>query len=265
MIKVGEKLNSSIPRTREALERRDASAIIELAGRQLDAGADLLDVNASLFMGEETEILLWMMGIVQEETGARLMIDSPNPAVMAAALAADSTGDAVVNSVILDEARLSAVLPLVEQYSAGVVALPIGPAGIPKTPEARLENVRKLMERLAAEGIGPSRVYIDTLVEALSADSGAAVVTLETIRLVREAYPDVNILCGISNVSFGLPNRKNLNAAFLTGAILAGANAAIFDMTDPGMRDAATAAEALAGRDEYCMEYLRHCRGKNNP
>jgi cobalamin-dependent methionine synthase I len=262
LIKVGEKLNSSIPRTREALERRDAGYVVELAGKQLDAGADLLDVNASLFMGTELEVLLWMMGIVQNETGARLMLDSPNPEIIAAALAADKTGDAVVNSVILEEARLAAVLPLVKQYNAGIVALPIGLSGIPKTPAARLENVDKLMQRIALEGIDPCRVYIDPLVEALSADSGAPSVTLETIRLVRAAYPDVNILCGVSNVSFGLPNRKLLNATFLAGAILAGANAAILDVTDPGMQETLAAAEALCGRDEYCMEYLRFCRGR---
>lgn len=262
MIKVGEKLNSSIPRTREALERRDASYIVELAGKQLEAGADLLDVNASVFMGGELETLLWMMGIVQKETGARLMLDSPNAAVIAQALAADTVGDAVVNSVTLDEGRLAAILPLLKQYNAGIVALPIGSSGIPKTPEARLGNVQKLMERFDGEGVGHSRIYIDPLVEALASDSGAVLVTLETVRLVRAAYPDVNILCGLSNVSFGLPGRKLMNSTFLAGAMLAGANAAILDVTDTGIQETLAAAWALSGRDEYCMEYLRYCRAK---
>lgn len=260
MNKVGEKLNSSILRTREAIEKRDEAAIVSLAKKQLDAGADWLDVNTSVFMEGEEAALLWAMNAVQRETGARLMIDSPKPAAIAAALAADRVGDAIVNSVTLEDDRLNAVLPLVKQYNTGIVALPISPAGVPKTPEERLENVNKLVERLTAEGIAPERIYIDPLVETLSANSGAAAVTLETIRLIHAAHPLVNILCGLSNVSFGLPRRKLLNAAFLTGAILAGANAAILDPMDTAIQEAIASAEALSGRDEYCMDYIRYCR-----
>jgi len=260
MIKIGEKLNSSIPRTREAVERRDAAYVAGLARRQLDAGADALDVNAAAFVSDEPDALVWLVGTVQKTTGARLMIDTPNPKAAAAALAADAVGGAILNSVTLEDARLAAMLPLVAQYHAGVVALPISSAGMPKTAAERLENVGGLMERLHAEGIADGRIYIDPLVETLSSDHLSAAVTLETIRLVRAAYPAVNILCGVSNVSFGLPGRKALNAAFLTGALLSGANAAIFDVAEPAMREAAAVAEALAGRDEYCMGYISHFR-----
>lgn len=260
MIKVGEKLNSSIPRTGEAIARRDGLAIEKLAREQLAGGADWLDVNAAVFMDGEQEALLWMMELVQRHTGARLMVDSPNPAVIAAALAADRVGSAIVNSVTLEPQKLDALLPLVRQYNAGVVALPISPAGVPRTPEDRLANVDLLMARMADEGIAPERVYIDPLVEALSADSAAPSVTLETIRRVRAAHPQVNILLGLSNVSFGLPRRKLLNGVFLAGAMMAGANAAILDAADAALAEIIAAAEALCGRDEYCMEYLRYCR-----
>lgn len=260
MIKVGEKLNSSIPRTGEAIARRDGEAILGLAREQLAGGAVWLDINAAVFMDGEQEALLWIMDLVQRETGARLMVDSPNPAVIAAALAADRVGGAIVNSVTLEEGKLDALLPLVRQYDAGVVAMPISPAGVPRAPEDRLANTDQLMERMAAEGIAPERVYLDPLVEALSADSCAPSVTLETIRLVRAAHPRVNIILGLSNVSFGLPRRKLLNGVFLAGAMMAGANAAILDAADAALAQTIAAAEALCGRDEYCMEYLRFCR-----
>jgi 5-methyltetrahydrofolate corrinoid/iron sulfur protein methyltransferase len=256
MILVGEKLNSSIPRTHEAIKSRDEGVIIEMAKRQLDAGADWLDVNASVFMDGEHEALLWVMDTVQRATGAKLMIDSPSADAIAVALAADRVGNAIVNSVTLEEQRLCTLLPLVQQYNTGIVALPISPAGIPCTPQARLENANKLVERLTAAGIAPNRIYLDPLVESLSVNSFAAAITLETIRLIRAAHPDVNILCGLSNVSFGLPQRKLLNAAFLTGAILAGANAAILDPAEPANQEAIASAEALAGRDEFCVNYL---------
>lgn len=265
MIRIGESLNSSIAGTRKAIEQRDGETIAELARRQLDAGADWLDVNAAAFMEGEPDALKWMIGVVQMETGARLMIDSPNAKAIAAALAADTVGSAIVNSVTLEERRLTAMLPLVKQYGAGVVALPIAASGMPRTPEERLSNAAKLVGRMAAEGIPQQRIYIDALVGALAADSSAASVTLETVRLLRAAFPDINIICGISNVSYGLPMRKRLNAAFLTGVLLAGANAAILDVTDPAIRDAAIAAEALCGRDDYCAGYIAACRNNAAP
>jgi 5-methyltetrahydrofolate corrinoid/iron sulfur protein methyltransferase len=260
LIKVGEKLNSSIPRTSEAIRQRDKAALLGLAKRQLDGGADWLDVNAGVFMNGERDALLWMMDAVQRETGAKLMIDSQNAETIAAALAADSVGNAIINSVTLDDAKLDALLPLVKHYNTGIVALPISPSGMPKMPQARLANADRLLERITAEGIEPGRVYIDPLVGALSADSSAASIALETIRLFRAAHPEVNILCGLSNVSFGLPNRPYINAAFLAGVILAGANAAILDTADPALAQTIAAAEALSGRDPYCLGYLNYCR-----
>lgn len=260
VIRIGEKLNSSIPKTRDAIARRDEAYVAALAKAQLEAGADMLDVNAAAAPGGERDALVWLVRTVQRETGARLMIDSTDAAAVEAALEADAAGSAVVNSVTLEEPRLSATLSLAARRGAGVVALPISPAGIPREPAARLQNADLLMQRLSQAGIPPGRIYIDPLVGALAADSAAAAAALETIRLVRAAHPLSHILCGVSNASFGLPRRKLINAAFLTGALLAGADAAIFDVADPAMREAAAAAEALAGRDEYCAEYIAFCR-----
>jgi 5-methyltetrahydrofolate--homocysteine methyltransferase len=264
MIRIGEKLNSSIPAVGKAMALRDAAYISALAGSQKDAGADFLDVNAALLLEGEADALAWAVREAQRETGARIMVDSVNPRAVEAALRADAAGFAVVNSVTADPARLDAVAPLLREFGASVVALAIGEKGIPPAPEGRLEAARRALEGLDRRGVPPERVFLDPLVEALSANHEAPSVTLKAIALIRKEYPGIRILCGVSNVSFGLPRRKLLNAAFLTAAVCAGADAAIFDVSDEGMRQAVAAAEALAGRDEYCMEFIRFCR-ENGP
>lgn len=242
------------------MAERDAEYVSALARNQTDAGADWLDVNAAMLLDGEGEALAWAVREIQRHTGAKVMIDSANPAAVAAALKADAVGRAIVNSVTPDPARLDAITPLLREYGASAVALAMGEKGVPPTAEGRLEAAERALDGLARRGVPPERVFVDPLVEALSANYESAAVTLRAIGLIRRKYPDVNILCGASNVSFGLPKRKLVNAAFLTAAICAGANVAIFDVADEAMRQAAAAAEAISGKDEYCMEYIRFCR-----
>jgi 5-methyltetrahydrofolate--homocysteine methyltransferase len=260
MKRIGEKLNSSIGSTRELMTKRDGDRLAALAKRQLDAGADWLDVNAALFLEAEAEVLAWAVQAVQASTNARLMIDSTNPAAVAAALAADRVGGAIVNSVTADPARLDQIAPLLAEHGASVVVLCMGGSGIPPTAQGRAEEAGKALEGLCARGVPPERVWLDPLVETLAANHNSARVTLDTIGLLRSLWPDTVIVCGLSNISYGLPNRRAINGAFFTAAACAGLDAAIFDVTDPAMRQAAAAAWAVAGRDAYCMEYIRHCR-----
>jgi cobalamin-dependent methionine synthase I len=260
MIRIGEKLNSSIPAAGKAFLARDAAGVAALARSQLDAGADFLDVNTAQLMGGECEALAWAIRLIQAETGAHMMIDATGIDAVAVGLCADTVGGAIVNSVTPEAARLDAVAPLLREHGASVVALAMGEKGVPADAQGRLQAAGRALEGLAKRGIPAERVFIDPLVVAVSAEHGAAAVTLEAIRMIRREYPGVHIVCGVSNVSFGLPKRKLLNAAFLTAALCAGADAAIFDVADPAMRQAVAAAEVIAGRDEYCMDYIRYCR-----
>lgn len=260
MIRIGEKLNSSISSTREMMAARDAEALAALAQRQLDAGADYLDVNASLFLSDEPEVLAWAVQAIQSRTGAHLMIDSTNPASVAVGLAQDTVGGAIVNSVTPDAARLDAIAPLLLQYQASVVALAMGAGGIPHTARERLAAATLAVDGLTCRGIPLDHIWLDPLVETLASGHGSAAVTLDTIRLMREKWPGIRIVCGLSNISFGLPRRKVINSTFLIAAVAAGLDAAILDAADPVMQQAIAAAEAIAGRDEYCLEYIRYCR-----
>lgn len=124
------------------------------------------------------------------------------------------------------------------------------------------EKCGLLIEKLTAAGIAADNIYVDVLAEALATEEKAAATTLKTIRLIKEKYPEIQTICGLSNISFGLPKRANLNAAFLAMALVSGLDAAILDCSSPRIQDMLYTAEALLGRDEYCMEYIGYCRGK---
>ncbi|MCI8501225.1 MAG: dihydropteroate synthase [Oscillospiraceae bacterium] len=255
MLIIGEKLNSSVPSAQKAFQEMDADYIKNMALRQTDCGADYLDLNAGMF-ADETEKLIWAAEQVQSVCKTPLVLDSVNPAAIAAVLKRLELERPIINSITLEPARFEGMLPLVQQAGAGVIALPMDENGIPKDAERRVENARRVIARLEENGVGQDRIYIDLIVEALSTDSGAAVHSLKAAAQLRAEYPDVHLVGGMSNVSFGLPKRRYVNAAFLAAAVCAGLDAAIMDVTSTEAKMALLAAELVGGRDEFCMEYL---------
>ncbi len=259
MILIGEKLNSSIPRTRKALETRDEETILRLIAAQVEAGATYLDLNTALLGQGETDAMQWLLGLVLGHNDCGVMLDSPNPAVVQDTIGAVGDRPVIVNSVTLCE-RMDELLPTVRDTGAGVVALPIDTAGVPADARRRADNCHRLVERITAAGVPADRVYLDVLAQAVAMDGGSAVAALETLRLVRAELPGVHTICGLSNVSFGLPKRAMMNNALLVAAIAAGMDSVILDPTNASTMDALVAAEALVGRDEYCMDYLTRFR-----
>ena len=260
MVIIGEKINSTLKSARQAMENRDAQAIASLAMRQLEAGAAYIDVNAGAFFGEEAEILGWLVGAVQGAVSAPVAIDSPNPAAIKAALAANRFGKPIINSITGEKERFGAVLPLAMEYGAGVVALCMDDGGIPETAEGRVEIADRLVGDLAREGVAACDIYIDPMVRPIGTGPGHGVVALETIREVRRRHPDAHIMCGLSNISFGIPARRLMNQAFLVAAMAAGMDGAILDPLDRRLMAAVYAGEALLGLDDYCMAYIAKFR-----
>jgi 5-methyltetrahydrofolate--homocysteine methyltransferase len=203
----------------------------------------------------------YILGIVLENTDCGIMLDSPSPAVIEKAIKLISGREIIINSITLQD-RINELLPIVKSYKSGVVCLPIDSDGIPKTAERRLENSLKLVQILQENGIEKNRIYIDVLAEALAVDNEAAKTTIDTIAALRKAQPEVHIICGVSNVSFGLPKRSNINAAFLTTAIYAGLDSGIVDITNEQIQSTIFISEMLSGHDEFCMEYLGYIRSK---
>lgn len=258
MIIVGEKLNSSIPKTLEALNTWDTKTLLSLIEFQELEGAQYLDLNTAMCAQREQELLIQLVNLVQKHSSCGIMLDSTSPQVLRAAAAHVKGRPLIFNSLTLSE-RFEPVCQLAREYAAGVVALPIDTA-MPHELTARCNAVDTLIARLRENGIPDENIYLDALVETLATDAESARCTLDTIRYTREHYPQVHCICGVSNISFGLPKRALINSTFLNMAVYCGLDSAILDPTSISIQDTLAAAAAVCGQDEYCMEYITYIR-----
>ncbi|HOV41802.1 MAG TPA: dihydropteroate synthase [Oscillospiraceae bacterium] len=257
MIILGEKLNSSIPSTLEAINSKNDEYIISLCKKQEECGAHYLDINTAL-ADDELEAMLYVLKLAQDNTECGIMLDSPNVEVVKEAIKHIKGRSIIINSITLDERH--ELIDTAKEYDAGLVALPLTEDGIPETPEERLENAKKLVEIVSAKGIEIDKLYIDIIVEALAVNGEAGKRAIETARLIRNEFPEVHLTCGLSNISFGLPKRVNINTAFIPALMCAGVDSAIIDITSERTQDMIAASKALCGIDEYCMEYIERFR-----
>jgi 5-methyltetrahydrofolate--homocysteine methyltransferase len=256
-VMIGEKINpTGHKKLAAALTEGNFDYVREIALRQIAWGADVLDVNVGVPGIDEPAMIKKVVELVASITDVPLCIDSGNPEVLQAGLAA-APGKPLVNSVSGEENRLESVLPLVKERGAAVIGLTMDDNGIPKTAEERVVVAEKILERAARMGIPAEDVIIDPLVLTVGSDSKAALVTLQTIELLRTNL-GVNVNLGASNVSFGLPDRPSVNQAFLAMTIQAGASCAITDAVKLGT--AIRAADLLIGKDDYAMRYIKYFR-----
>ena len=261
---IGEQINpTGKKQLAAALQSGDLSLVKQEAMAQVEAGADVLDVNVGAAGVDEVDLLPKAVRLVIETVDVPVAIDTSNLQALAEALDVyrelAPEGKPLVNSVNGEERNLSRVLPLVSEHGAVVIGLCMDEGGIPDDPHRRLEIARKIVERAEALDIPREDVLIDCLALTISTDSKAVLVTLETIRLVR-AELGVNMTLGASNISFGLPDREVLNWAFLAMAIREGVNAPIVNAAR--VRQAVLAVDVLLGRDEFAIRYIKHYRKK---
>jgi len=256
---IGERINpTGKKRLAAALAEGNLDIVRQEAEAQVDAGADVLDVNVGAAGVDEVDLLPKAVRLVAETVDVPLCIDSANPAALRAALTLyrelAPNGKPLVNSVNGEPASLDRVLPLVAEFGAAVIGLAMDEQGIPPTAEGRLAVARRIVERAEAMGIPRQDVVIDCLALTVGADSRAGLVTLDAIRMVREEL-GVNMTLGASNISFGLPERETINGVFLAMAILRGVNCPIVDAAK--VRPAILATDLILGRDDYAMRYLK--------
>ena len=251
---IGERINPT-GRKKFAADLRagDLSLVTHDAEAQVEAGADMLDVNAGIPLVDEAELLASMLRTVQAAVDVPICIDSSVIEALEAGLSVYE-GRALVNSVTAEEERLQEILPLVSDYDAAVIGLANDETGIPETPEKRLECARTIVTAAADFGIARDDVVIDPLAMTVGADPSAVRTTLETISLIRDEL-GVNMCLGASNVSFGLPDRHALNAAFLPMAMAAGLTSAIMS-TGRTVVDAVRAGDLLLGHDEWGAKWI---------
>jgi len=256
MLIVAERINASRRAIRTALERLDAEAIQREASNQAAAGAHYIDVNGGTFPGRESELLCWLVDVVQEVTALPLCLDCPDPAALAEALPRVKAPHPMINSINLEEERFDRILPLVREFDAKVIALAQGQGVPPETADGKLALASQLVERLDAAGIPLDDIYLDPLVFPVGCNPQSALAAINAIGEVMKRFPGVHTICGLTNVSYGLPARALVNRTFLVAAMSCGMDAAIIDPTDSKLLAALRAAEVVLGSDEYCMAFI---------
>lgn len=256
---IGERINpTGRKKVLAALQEGNFDIVRQDAEAQVAAGAAVLDVNAGVPGADEPALLLQVIKTVMDVTDVPLCIDSADPEALEAALS-HYEGKALVNSVNGEERSLAAVLPLVKEHGAAVIGLCMDNNGIPETPEQRLAVAGKIIERAGQAGIPVEDVIIDPLALTMGADSKAGRVALDTIALVVAEF-GVNVTMGASNISFGLPDRKYINATFITMAIHAGLTCPITNPLVMEVKTAVLAADLAMGRDDYGMNWIKAYR-----
>jgi 5-methyltetrahydrofolate--homocysteine methyltransferase len=256
---IGERINPTGRKTfAEELRNGDLSTVTADAVAQVQAGADMLDVNAGIPLVDEPELLKAMLRTAQEAVDAPICIDSSVIEALEAGLSVYE-GRPLVNSVTAEDERLDLILPLVRRHGAAVIALPNDHTGIPATAQERVELTGKILAAAEQHGIGPEDVVIDPLAMTVGADTEAVRITLEAIDGIRETY-GVNMTCGASNVSFGLPNRHALNAAFLPVAASHGLTSAVMDARTPAIVESVRAGDLLLGKDPWGGAWIAEFR-----
>jgi 5-methyltetrahydrofolate--homocysteine methyltransferase len=259
---IGERINPTGRRIfQEQLRAGDLSAIERDVVAQVEGGADVLDVNMGVPLTDEPELLAKAITLVQSLTDLPICIDSSVVEALEAGLSVYQ-GRALVNSVTAEDDRLAAILPLVKKYGAAVIALPNDHDEIPMEADKRLALTEKIIRVATGEyGLDPADIMIDPLAMPIGADTTTSVVTMECMRRIRDQF-GVNMTCGASNVSFGMPDRHTLGATWLPMAMTSGLTSAIMDARTPQIVEAVKAADVFLNHDDWGTAWISAHRAK---
>lgn len=260
MLVIAERINATRKSIARAMEERDEEFIAREARKQADAGAGFIDVNAGATPAGELESLKWAVKVVQQATDVPICLDSANPDILRAALELIEGDQVMLNSATAEEGKMMPVLELASEADALVVALTMDDTGLPKTADRRVEIATRLVEAAEEAGVPRDSLYVDPCIQPISTNPEQAVACMDAVRRIMAELEGVHTTCGLSNVSFGLPNRNLINRSYLAFLMAHGLDGAIMDPTEEGIMDVVLAGEALMGRDEFCMNYLQAMR-----
>jgi 5-methyltetrahydrofolate--homocysteine methyltransferase len=256
MLIVGERINSTRAPIQAAMARRDGEFLVNEARRQWEAGSHYLDVNTATMLDAELPCMRWLVTLIQEAiAGARLAIDSPDARVLEAGLEAHRER-ALLNSITAERKRIDEVLPLVHEFRPQGIALTMDDDGLPRDADKRFAIGARLIEVLAGAGVPLDDIFVDPLVFPVSAEPDAGRIALDIMQKLRDAYPGVHTICGLSNVSYGMPLRKHINQVYMVMALTRGLDAVIVDPLDQRMMANIVTGRMLLGQDAGCKGYL---------
>ncbi len=256
---IGERINTSRKLVQAAVAERNADYIIEDVKKQLEAGADLIDVNAGARIGHEQEDMRWLLDTIQPVCSVPLALDSPDPAILEMAFSMVEKTP-MVNSISLEKERFDAMMPFLSGKECRVIALCMDDAGMPNSSTDIVARAKTLVEELNKINIPTASIYVDPLVQPISTDTNKGNMVLDAVRAIKAAFPDVHITGGLSNISYGLPQRHIINRTFVTLMMDAGMDSAIIDPLDKKIMATIRTADMLLGHDQFCMGYLKGVR-----
>lgn len=260
MLIIGERLNSTRLKVRDAIQTRDAAHILKETRSQIESGASYIDVNCAMTSHDELQDMDWVLSVIQNELpGVNICIDSPNYLALEKGLSiCKSKEKPFINSITAEKSRIDNILPLAVKYKTKLIALTMDEKGMPNTADERFEIAKRIVESVRKGGFNTEELYVDALIRPISTEPEQAREYLKSIKMIKSL--GVKTVCGLSNVSFGLPNRGLINSIFLAMAMDEGLDAAIIDPTEKHIASSFAASNALLGADEYCGEYIRAFR-----
>lgn len=256
---IGERINTSRKKVQEAVANRDADYIVDDVTKQQEAGAAFIDVNAGARIGHETEDMKWLIDTIQPIVKVPLTLDSPDPAVLEMAFGMVDS-EPMINSISLEKERFDSMMPFLEGKACKIIALCMDDGGMPNSSDDIIERAVTLVKELNKIGMATGNIYVDPLVQPISVDSNKGVMVLEAVRGIKAQFPDIHITGGLSNISYGLPQRKIINRTFVTLMMDAGMDSAIIDPLDPKIMATIKTADMLLGHDNFCGNYLKGVR-----
>lgn len=257
MLIIGERINSTRPAIHDAIKARNQAMILREARAQLESGANYIDVNCAMTSGDELQDMDWVISVIQRDLeDVNICVDSPNYSALEKALVVyKARGSLIINSITAENSRMLKVLPLAVKYKAKVIALTMDEKGMPDTAEGRLAVAEKILNTARKEGLKDNDIYFDPLIRPISTEPKQSTEFLRSLPMIK-SLGGVKTICGLSNISFGLPDRSLINSSFLAMAIQNGLDAAILDPLDRKVMSSVYASKALLGSDEYCSGYL---------
>lgn len=256
---IGERINTSRKLVQAAVADRDADYIIDDVKKQQEAGANFIDVNAGARIGHETDDMKWLLDTIQPIATVPLTLDSPDPAVLEMAFKMVEKTP-MINSISLEKERFDAMMPFLDGKECKVIALCMDDAGMPNSSDDILARAKSLVQELNKIGIPTASIYVDPLVQPISVESNKGTMVLDAVRAIKALYPEVHITGGLSNISYGLPQRKIINRTFVSLMMDAGMDSAIIDPLDKKIMATIRTADMLLGKDDYCMNFLKGVR-----
>jgi len=263
MIIIGERINGTRKSIKEAIEKKNKEFIKKEIKKQIECGAHYIDLNAGIGKGKEKEKedIKWLIECLYEVGDISPSIDSSDPDVIDFGLSLVKTSDKMINSINGEKEKIEKLLPVIKKYpESKIICLTMDEKGVPSDYKKRVEIAENLIWILNGVGIKNENIFVDCLVEPISVNHENALIFLNALKEVKKL--NVKTTCGLSNVSFGLPDRKIINKYFLALCIYEGLDSAIVDPTISDIREAICVSEMLAGKDEFCMKYIRNKREK---